>query len=259
MAHRCVGLVLAALAAWTPGTEAACDRKVPDAATTAWTEAAKSTDVAVKCAALNTVANSITNWGASCTGHANYATIMAAKQKIVDAECAADCAKSLGVCGNAATTTYTPWDSSAASGSDSLKSSYSSSFKDDPSGDSSGSGRSSGSDASGSSGSYMKIWQWLLLAGLLACCGAILAFALMQKPPKKKKKPPPPKPVPEPEPVVEPLLPPLMPMTSYAVPSYSMTAAPVLEYVQPTTAYAAPATYATGYPGYATGYPGTVV
>jgi len=91
-------------------------------------------------------------------------------------------------------TTITPWDSSASSSadSDSLESSWSSSFKEASSDSSASSGDtslgSSGSDASGSSGSYMFIWQWLLLA--LCCCAAAIAPLLKPKPKKKVPKKP---------------------------------------------------------------------
>merc|ERR1719277_796225 len=43
---------------------------------------------------------------------------------------------------------------------------------------------SRGVTASGSSGSYFQIWQWLLLAGLVFCCLCTLAMCI----PKKSKK-----------------------------------------------------------------------
>merc|ERR1712072_1472481 len=89
--------------------------------------------------------------------------------------------------GTVVTTTLTPYDSSASSGSgtssDSLNSLSSGSVNEGSSAsDSSGSGDSSGSTASGSSGVYLQIWQWVLLAALLCCClGAIGAGATMGK------------------------------------------------------------------------------
>jgi len=53
------------------------------------------------------------------------------------------------------------------------------------------SGDSFGSNASGSSGSNMQIWQWVLLLGLLLCCKAAICGAIMsmsgKKKPNKKK------------------------------------------------------------------------
>merc|ERR1711908_139421 len=140
---------------------------------------------------------------------------------------------------------------SSSGTSQSLKSSYSSSFK------------------WGSSGSALRTWMWLLLIGLccLCCAGGAGGAAMASKKPKKKKTAPKPAPAPEPEPVPEvPLLAPMMPVatTSALIPSYSMTGGypATTAYAAPaTTAYAAPATtaYATpAYGGYG-GYPGVQV
>jgi hypothetical protein len=74
-----------------------------------------------------------------------------------------------------------------------LESSWSSSFKEESSDSLSGSSNdasfdSSGSEQSGSSGSYMFNWQWLLLA--LFCCCAVIAPLLKPKPKKKAPKKP---------------------------------------------------------------------
>lgn len=137
------------------------------------------------------------------------------------------------------TTTFTPWDSSASSSdTDSSDSLYSDSSIKSNGVDVWNSVESSGSNASGSSGSYMPIWLWSLLACLLcACLGAVLPLLM------KKKKKPTPKPKPQP-PVVEEeiLLPPLVPFEAPVTTAY----APVTtSYVAPQQmAYAAPMTYA---------------
>merc|ERR1712203_1261496 len=52
-------------------------------------------------------------------------------------------------------------------------------------------GESLGSNASGSSGSYMQIWQWLILATCLCCClgGIAAALGTGKKTKKKSKRP----------------------------------------------------------------------
>lgn len=81
------------------------------------------------------------------------------------------------------TTTRTPWDAFGGSGGDSLAGygSSSASLNDDSSVSGSslegGSSGILGSTASGSSGSYIQLWQWFIV-GLIAlcCCAAIGAF-----------------------------------------------------------------------------------
>jgi hypothetical protein len=161
------------------------------------------------------------------------------------------------------TTTMTPWDSSASSSAeqDSLDSSYSGFFQNDMSDDSSNSGTSSGSTASGSSGSYMQIWQWIAVLSLLTlCCCAAIASAMSSKPKPKKKK----KPVPVPEPEPEEPMPELSPLIVAEPMATSFMAAPM--YPPVTTAYttamappmyqsyAMPATYAMQAPMATSGY-----
>merc|ERR1712093_511014 len=98
---------------------------------------------------------------------------------------------------------WTAWDSSSGSSDssgkslESLMSSSGSLNKGSSVSDSSLPGHSSGdwsgSNASGSSGSNMQIWQWVLLLGLLLCCkgaicGAIMSMSGGKKKPSKKTK-----------------------------------------------------------------------
>jgi len=92
-----------------------------------------------------------------------------------------------------------------------------------------GSGESSGHHATGSSGSFLQIWQWIVV-GLLACCCCCACVGLIAG--SKKKRPVKPQsrsrpiqtaaPAPAPEPEV--LLPPPMPMQM--APFVPMTMAP---------------------------------
>jgi hypothetical protein len=95
------------------------------------------------------------------------------------------------------TTTMTPWDSSASSSgdTDSLESSDSASWEEDRSGDSSQSNEVSGSQASGSSGWYPFIWQWMTLFCIIAgwiiwcsCCyGTICCVSQYRRRQSRKK------------------------------------------------------------------------
>lgn len=135
------------------------------------------------------------------------------------------------------TSTITPWDSSASADTNSLGSSSSAMTGSLNTGSSasdfsnSANENSFGYTGSGSSGSYLQLWQWAILEILCCCCciGAIAA-ALMQKPKPKKKKAPPPAPAPEePLPELAPLVVPTYQMpvtTSYAAQYPATTAMP---------------------------------
>jgi len=157
------------------------------------------------------------------------------------------------------TTKAAPWDSfGGSSGGNSLASSASlGTSSDSGASDASNSMGSSGSQASGSSGFYLQLWQWLLVAALLAAgCGA--AAMMGKKKPKKKKTKAAPAPAPEAPvaaPAAQPLLPPLMPLaaTSTIMPSYSLVAPPA------TTAFAAHAAYSYAAPASTTYTPGAAM
>lgn len=154
------------------------------------------------------------------------------------------------------TTTVTPWDSSSGSSGTSSDSLASDSFSP-PNGASDSWYGSFGSRASGSSGSYLQMYQWLLLAALLCCLAAVAGAATQLKPapkPKKKKAAPKaaPAPAPAPEPELEPLfvavpeiVPSFAPVTTASMPTVSRYAAPATTaYAMPaTTTYAMPAAY----------------
>jgi hypothetical protein len=123
------------------------------------------------------------------------------------------------------------------------------------------SGESSGSNASGSSGSYLQIWQWVFLLFLCMCClaggGGAAAGVFTKKKPKKatKKKNSAPMPVPPPVdaalPIVEEQVP-LVPTTVEQIPlaapvsttsQYYYTSAPAAVPAV-STSYAMPPSYA---------------
>merc|ERR1712216_53230 len=84
------------------------------------------------------------------------------------------------------TTTVTPWDSSSGSSGTSSDSLVSDSLNDGSSSvDSSGSTESSGWYQSGSSGSFMNNWAWVLLL----CCLGIFKGAIISALCSKSKKP----------------------------------------------------------------------
>lgn len=154
------------------------------------------------------------------------------------------------------TTKAAPWDSfGGSSGGNSLASAASlGTSSDSGASDASNSMGSSGSQASGSSGFYLQLWQWLLVAALLAAgCGA--AAMMGKKKPKKKKTKAAPAPAPVAAPAAQPLLPPLMPLaaTSTIMPSYSLVSPPA------TTAFAGPAAYSSAAPAFTTYTPGATM